>query len=113
MKNVVTEITLEKENIRDLLRLLREKGFSSSVRLGIMVYLFVKEKAYFTDMATDLGLTPGNLWSHLVKLRDAGLVETRYVIRDRPRRLIVITDKGFRETLILMRLMRGIVKTSG
>ncbi len=97
---------------RRVLELLRSKGFSSSIRLGIMIYLLVKRKTYFMDMINDLGLTPGNLWSHLTKLEKEGYIEIRYVISDRPRRLIVLTDKGFTETITLLNNLLSILGSS-
>ncbi len=90
------------EEHRRLLDMLRRKGFSSSTRLAVMIYLVAKKKAYFMDMARDLGLTPGNLWSHLEKLRGEGYIVVRNVIADRPRRLVVVTDKGVAETMELV-----------
>lgn len=93
---------MEKPSTRKIIEILRSKGFSSSVRLGIMIYLLAKKKAFFMDMVSDLDITPGNLWSHLVKLQKEGYVEIKYVISDRPRRLIVLTKKGSDEILGLL-----------
>ncbi|MCD6300762.1 MAG: transcriptional regulator [Staphylothermus sp.] len=44
-----------------------------------MIYLLAKKKAFFMDMVSDLDITPGNLWSHLVKLQGEGYIEIKYV----------------------------------
>ncbi len=98
------------EELRQILELLKGRGFSSSTRLGIMIYLIVRRKAYFMDMVEDLNITPGNLWSHLTRLRDEGYVDIKYAITDRPRRLIILTDKGFNETI---KLLNSLVKILG
>ena len=72
---------------------------SSPVRLGIMVYLAMKSKALFTELVEVLGITPGNLNSHLRKLADSGYIKVKKVLADRPRTLIEITDKGLAETM--------------
>jgi len=45
-----------------------------------------------------LEITPGNLDSHLKTLEREGFVKVKKVIADRPRTLIIITEKGAEET---------------
>jgi len=89
----------------EILKILKKRGFKSSIRIAIMIYLLFKNKIYFTDLVKTLNITPGNLWSHLEKLRDEGFVEVKYTISDRPRVVICITDKGLKETISLLRNM--------
>ncbi len=98
---------MEKDSAKKIIEVLRSRGFSSSVRLGIMIYLLAKKKVFFMDMVSDLDITPGNLWSHLVKLQEEGYVEIKYVLTVRPRRLIVLTNKGADE---ILRLLNEIMK---
>jgi len=95
---------------------LRRRGFKSSVRLAIMIYLLAKRSAYFSDIAEDLDMTPGNLWSHIEKLEEDGLVEVKHVIDGRPRTVVAITEKGIEETIELLRMLleaaREILKES-
>ena len=93
------------EAFKRVKELLTSKGFKSSIRLAIMIYLLAKEKVLFSDLVEALDVTPGNLWSHLEKLREEGLVKVQYVIRDRPRVMISITDKGYRETIDVVKTM--------
>ncbi|MBB2166961.1 transcriptional regulator [Gluconacetobacter aggeris] len=65
------------------------------VRLGIMAYLSSAGMADFTALRTHLGVTDGNLSTHLRKLEDAG-----YVVQDkgfagrRPLTRLILTDSG-------------------
>ena len=61
-------------------------------------------------MVKILDVTPGNLWNHLVRLRDKGYVDIKYVLADRPRRVITITNKGADETLRLLNEIMKILK---
>ncbi len=98
---------MEEDFAKRIIELFRSRGFSSSVRIGIMIYLLAKKKVFFMDMVSDLDITPGNLWSHLVKLQGEGYIEIKYVLMDRPRRLIVLTKKGADE---ILRLLNEIMK---
>lgn len=80
---------------RELAEIFRKKGLKSSLRIAIMIYLFFKRSVYFSDLIEALNVTPGNLWSHLEKLRNEGLIEVKYVISDRPRTTIKLTEKGY------------------
>lgn len=84
---------------------LKKRGFKSSIRLAIMMYLLIKNKVLFMDLVEALDITPGNLWSHLEKLQKDGLVKINYTVSDRPRVVVSITEKGFRETIDLVRNM--------
>jgi DNA-binding MarR family transcriptional regulator len=54
-----------------------DKAFESRVRLGIMAVLAVNDKASFNTLKELLGLTDGNLSSHLRGLEQAGYVAAR------------------------------------
>jgi len=82
-----------------LRRVMRDPVFSSPVRLGIMLYLIPRGEAYFTELQEALKLTPGNLGSHLRKLREAGYVRILRYLEDRPRTVVKVTDIGIRKTL--------------
>ncbi len=88
------------ENLfRELGEVLRRRGFKSSIRLAIMIYLLFRNRVLFNELLEVFDITPGNLWSHLDKLQNDGMVEVKYIIRNRPRVLISITDKGLLETM--------------
>ena len=91
--------------IREFLTTLSQGPLSSPVRLTIMLTLVLKGHSTFSDLQSLLGLTPGNLGSHLEKLEREGYVERlrclrglRYVTCYRP------TQQG---SLALGRVLRS------
>jgi DNA-binding MarR family transcriptional regulator len=75
-------------------------------RLHILIYLYSVEKADFTFLRLQTGMTQGNLSSHLQKLEAAGYISMEKKFRDRrPLTLVKITDAGrhsFREYVVGM-----------
>lgn len=51
-------------------------------RLQILAALYRNRQASFTDLRDGLGLTPGNLQSHVTKLEEAGYVKSGRVLVD-------------------------------
>ncbi len=100
-----------------LQKVMRDPVFSSPVRLGIMLYLISRGEAYFTELQEALKLTPGNLGSHLRRLREAGYVRILRYLEDRPRTVVRVTDLGVRRTLEyinkLMNVAEDALKTYG
>jgi len=91
--------------------LMRNHILGAPARLGIMVYLLAKNKAFFTELLNVLKMTPGNLDSHLRKLRKAGYVDiVRVIGYDRPRVVVKITDKGRYETINYLSVLRRILE---
>ena len=71
------------------------KVFESRVRLGIMSVLMVNESFDFISLKESLGVTDGNLASHLKALEDKGLVEIKkQFIGRKPNTTYTITEKG-------------------
>ncbi len=83
----------------ELRRIIKDAVFSSPVRLGIMLYLMSRGEAYFTELQEALHLTPGNLGSHLRRLREAGYVRIVRCLEDRPRTIVKITELGIKRTM--------------
>ncbi|MCK4746472.1 MAG: transcriptional regulator [Bacteroidales bacterium] len=76
--------------IQDVDRIIHEPA-----RLLLLIYLFSVEKADFTFLKTQTGMTQGNLSSHLQKLEIAGYIRTEKKFQGkRPLTLILITDQG-------------------
>jgi DNA-binding MarR family transcriptional regulator len=76
---------------QDLDRVIHEKG-----RMGIMAVLAASPEMSFTDMRSTLGMTDGNLTTHLRTLQDAGYVileKTQHPQR-RPVTLCRLTPAG-------------------
>ncbi|MEO6637786.1 MAG: transcriptional regulator [Ginsengibacter sp.] len=51
------------------------KVFDSRVRLGIMSTLMVNDKINFNDLKQLIGVTDGNLASHIKSLEDSGFIK--------------------------------------
>ncbi len=82
----------------DLIReVMRNRVLSVPARLGIMLYLLAKGEARFADIQYALNLTPGNLWSHLRRLEEAGYVRIYRRFEDRPRTVVRVTGRGVEE----------------
>lgn len=54
-----------------------DKAFENKTRLGMMSVLMVNEWAEFTELKELLGVTDGNLASHVSYLEKANYIETR------------------------------------
>src|SRR6187397_1021478 len=68
---------------------IHEKG-----RLGIMTLLATRPTWSFQDLKAELGMSDGNLVTHLRTLHDAGLVSVTKEILDRPQTSYGLTAKG-------------------
>ncbi len=79
------------------------KVFESRIRLGIMSILAVNDSFDFNSLKESLGVTDGNLASHLKALEENGMIQTRkQFIGRKPNTSFTITEKGarsFREHL--------------
>jgi DNA-binding HxlR family transcriptional regulator len=79
---------------------IHEKG-----RLGIMTLLATRPSWSFQDLKAGLGMSDGNLITHLRTLHDAGLVAVTREILDRPQTSYSLTAKGrasFQEYLAVL-----------
>ncbi len=93
------------DELKELLEILQ-----ASIRLDIMVYLVTKQEVCFSDLLEILDVTPGNLWSHINKLREENYIVVKRVIARRPRIKISITDKGYEETTKYIRFIKNIFR---
>ncbi|RUM46975.1 MAG: transcriptional regulator [Hyperthermus sp.] len=100
-------------DVADALKTLRGSLLSNPVRLAIMALLAARDWVSFSTIARALNLTPGNLWSHIDKLRSQGLIEIRYApsASTRPKLYIRITRKGIRELVQYMRAVKAVEET--
>lgn len=77
-----------------------DKLISHPTRFTIVFLLYLHRRIGFAELQRLLDLTPGNLDSHLRKLREAGYVEVRKVFTLRgPRTAVQITPTGSRAFL--------------
>jgi DNA-binding HxlR family transcriptional regulator len=79
-----------KTNISNL-----NKLFESRVRLGIMSVLFVNSPYDFNDLKEALGVTDGNLASHLKALEENNVIQVnKQFIGRKPNTSYSITENG-------------------
>ena len=72
-----------------------DRTIHSPARLSIMAYLAAVDRADFIFLMNQVGLTRGNLSSHLNTLEAAGYIEIQKEFIDRiPRTLIRLTPEG-------------------
>lgn len=82
----------------------------SPARLMILAYLAAVDSADFTFLMNQVGLTRGNLSSHLKTLEEAGYVDIRKEFVDRvPHTLIQLTAAGHQALQAYRQQMRAIV----
>ena len=82
----------------------------SPARLMILAFLAAVDSADFTFLMNQVGLTRGNLSSHLKTLEEAGYVEIRKEFVDRvPHTLIQLTGSGREAIQAYRQQMRAIV----
>ena len=81
------------------------------IRLAIMLYLLPRERALFINIQNALQITPGNLDSHLRTLKKEGYVKIKKVIADRPRTMIVMTDRGAQETKEYLKKLKDAISS--
>jgi DNA-binding HxlR family transcriptional regulator len=93
-------------NFDKLDKAIHEKG-----RLAIMTLLATRVSWPFQDLKSELGMSDGNLVTHLRTLHKLGLVTMTKEVRNRPQTSYSLTGKGraaFREYL---KVLEQIVKT--
>lgn len=72
-----------------------DKLIHEPARLLMMAHLYVVEKADFTYLMRQTGLTWGNLSSHMSKLEEAGYIEVTKTFQDkRPNTMLALTELG-------------------
>ncbi len=78
-----------------LTNILKDREVIQATRLAIMIYLAAKGKVPFSTLTKELGISPGNAWSHLEKLKKLGLVEMQYTLGERNKVMINLTERGY------------------
>lgn len=82
-----------------------DKTIHERGRLGIMTLLATRVSWPFQDLKAELGMSDGNLITHLRTLHDAGLVAVTKEVLDRPQTSYSLTEKGrdaFQEYLLVL-----------
>jgi DNA-binding MarR family transcriptional regulator len=79
-------------------------------RLSVLVYLYFTQHATFPVLQKKLGLTSGNLSSHLRKLEELGLIRiSKRFVDLRPTTFAVLTKEGAEHVKSQMARMRELV----
>ncbi len=93
----------------DRARRIIEKGkvLGDSVRLAIALYLSLKEKARFSEVAKGLGISAGRLAYHLRIMEEAGYVRVERVLEDLRGRELRLTPEGAKALMDFIRELRG------
>lgn len=79
-------------------------------RLSILVYLYFTQSTKFTSLQKRLGLTSGNLSSHLRKLEALGYVRiSKYFVELKPTTVVSITQEGAQRVQTQLARMRELV----
>lgn len=87
-------------------RVIHEKG-----RLTIMSLLAASPQLSFTDIRTTLGMTDGNLTTHMRTLHEAGYVAiTKAFQQGRPQTTYTMTDSGRKAFADYINLLEQIVR---
>src|SRR5579871_2634403 len=86
-------------------KIIHEKG-----RLGIMTLLATRSSWSFQDLKADLGLSDGNLITHLRTLHDNGYVSVTKEVIDRPQTSYALTAKGRKAFQDYLAILEQIVK---
>src|SRR3954454_11751290 len=82
-----------------------DKAIHEKGRLAIMTLLATRPSWPFQDLKSELGMSDGNLITHLRTLHKLGLVATTKEVRDRPQTSYSLTKKGrsaFTEYLLVL-----------
>jgi len=89
----------------DSARRVLEKGrvLGDSVRLAIALYLSLKGKARFSEVARGLGISAGKLAYHLRIMEEAGYVEVERMLDDLRGRKLRLTPEGARALMDFIR----------
>jgi DNA-binding MarR family transcriptional regulator len=77
-------------------RIIEEEVLGDNVRLAVMLYLSVRGKARFMEVAEGLGISPGRLAHHLKALEERGYMMVDKPWKDLRVRILALTPEGFK-----------------
>ncbi len=104
-------VTMDGDLLTALVGLMEEdRDIFVPARLSILVYLYFTQKAQFTRLQKTLGLTSGNLSSHLRKLSKLGYVRiSKHFVELKPTTIVSITQEGSEKVRAQILRMRELV----
>jgi len=105
------EEVLEEENdVKEILNIIRGHVLSAPVRLVISLVLLIREEVEFNELQKALGITPGALWSHILKMEKQGFIKMKRRLSTKgPRLVITLTEKGREETIRYVEVLRKLI----
>jgi DNA-binding HxlR family transcriptional regulator len=87
-----------------------DKAIHEKGRLAIMTLLATRVSWSFQDLKSELGMSDGNLITHLRTLHKLGLVATTREVRNRPQTSYSLTKKGRGAFTDYLRVLEQIIK---
>src|SRR3954466_4582710 len=87
-----------------------DKAIHEKGRLAIMTLLATRVSWAFQDLKSELGMSDGNLITHLRTLHKLGLVAMTKEVRERPQTTYSLTAKGRGAFQEYLRVLEQIVK---
>src|SRR4051795_4845828 len=88
-----------------------DKAIHEKGRLAIMTLLATRPSWPFQDLKAELGMSDGNLITHLRTLHKLGLVAMTKEVKDRPQTSYALTVKGRAAFQDYLHVLEQIVKT--
>lgn len=97
--------------MKDLISALN-KTFESRIRLGIMSVLMVNDSCDFNGFKDTLGVTDGNLASHLKALEEKGFIKVnKQFIGRKPNTSYSATDEGIRQFQLHLKSLENLINS--
>jgi|SRR3954462_14900862 len=87
-----------------------DKAIHEKGRLAIMTLLATRVSWSYGDLKAELGMSDGNLITHLRTLHKLGLVATTKEVRNRPQTSYSLTRKGRSAFTEYLRVLENIIK---
>ena len=88
------------------------KFFENRVRLGIMSILVVNDSYDFISLKETLGVTDGNLASHIKALEENGLIKSnKQFIGRKPNTSYLVTESGKQKFSAHLKALEEIIKS--
>jgi DNA-binding HxlR family transcriptional regulator len=87
-----------------------DKSIHERGRLAIMTLLATRVSWSFQDLKSELGMSDGNLVTHLRTLHKLGLVAVTKEVRDRPQTTYSLTGKGRSAFRDYLKVLEQIIK---
>ncbi|AOL17320.1 ArsR family transcriptional regulator [Sulfolobus sp. A20] len=97
------------EDVKKLLEMMKNPALSNSLRLGILISLYVLKRTSFSSLQKSLGVPKSSLHASLQVLEESGLIRVRKLPTPLgPRTFIELTDEGNRVIKEYMSIIKKI-----